>query len=170
MFLNKLSIEQKLAFLSLAHHVAKVDGVFEDSEKAMLEYYALEMNLEHDVKNLSYPKLGNISSAALAFTGALGAVLGGVAGNALASLEQSNNKFDLNACLDLFVDAESKKILVLEILAMIYSNDEYHKEQQNVMEYILDYFDISSYLVTVYTEWAKTMISLQRQGNALIHL
>lgn len=193
MFLNKFSLEQKLSFLSIAHYIANVDGKFVDEEKAMLEYYCLEMNLEDELSRLekndlpAIMRLNHCSETDISLLNSVAGLgkftaaglIGSVLGSALSPFSKSDVSedsssfvidFDLKPHLNLFIDAEAQKILVLELLAIIYSNDEFHIEQKNVLDFIIDYFDMSSYLVTVYTEWAKTMISLQRQGNALIHL
>ena len=78
--------------------------------------------------------------------------------------------FSLSQALRKFEDDFSQKILILEVLAIVFANDEYHVKQKEAMQYILDFFDLTPELVTVYSEWAKTMVSLQRQGNALLHL
>ena len=183
MFLNKLTIEQKKAFLDLAYHIAKVDGEFEQSEKEMMEYYALEMNIEQELEKKLESKndvtfgtlidniVGGLGQQDLQQASKTGIFFPMIYAQTLN--QDTHNKeveFDLDACLDIFDNKPSQKLLILELLGIVYANDEYHQEQKNVMEYILDYYGISSYLVTVYTEWTKTMISMQRQGNALINL
>lgn len=78
--------------------------------------------------------------------------------------------FSLDHALEKFEDDFSQKIVILEVLAIVFANDEYHINQKEVMQYILDFFGLTPELVTVYSEWAKTMVSLQRQGYALLHL
>jgi DnaJ-domain-containing protein 1 len=78
--------------------------------------------------------------------------------------------FSLDDALRNFEDNYSQKILVLEVLAIVYANDEYHEKQKEVMEYIINFFGLTPELVTVYSEWAKSMVSLQKQGHALLQL
>jgi len=78
--------------------------------------------------------------------------------------------FSLDDALRNFEDNYSQKILVLEVLAIVYANDEYHEKQKEVMEYIINFFGLTPELVTVYSEWAKSMVSLQKQGHALLQV
>lgn len=45
MYLNKLNIEEKKAFLGLAHLVAGANGVVDDAEKNMIAQYCVEMEI-----------------------------------------------------------------------------------------------------------------------------
>jgi hypothetical protein len=63
-----------------------------------------------------------------------------------------------------------KAIVLLELMAIIYSDDYLHEEERVVLEKILEEFDLNYNLSIVYTEWDKTMLSLYKQGNALINI
>ncbi len=174
MFLTQLTLEQKIAFLGLAHHIAMVDGEFEQSEKEMLEYYAIEMDLKNELIQIlssSSKNDFNVSLASLGFsplTKNLFPTESLIAG--FFSDTFNVQTFDIEKALDLFQEKTKQRILVLELMAIVYANNEFHPEQQKVVNFILDVFDFSSHLVTIYSEWAKTMISLQKQGDALVHL
>ncbi|MEA1955895.1 MAG: TerB family tellurite resistance protein [Campylobacterota bacterium] len=81
-----------------------------------------------------------------------------------------DEKFDIYETLGKFKSKSSKKIVVLELMALIYSDDFLHEGERVVLEKILEEFDLSYNLSIVYTEWAKTMLSLYKQGNALINI
>jgi len=81
-----------------------------------------------------------------------------------------DTKFDIYETLSKFKSDNSKKIVVLELMALIYSDDYLHEGERVVLEKILEEFDLSYNLSIVYTEWAKTMLSLYKQGNALINI
>ena len=49
MFLNKLNTDEKVAFLGLAHYIARVDGDFSEDEKETIMIYCFEMQME-DIK------------------------------------------------------------------------------------------------------------------------
>ncbi|HFU74739.1 MAG TPA: TerB family tellurite resistance protein [Arcobacter sp.] len=132
MFLNKLNKNEKVAFLELAHHIARSDNDFSDTQKDIIEKYCLEMQID-DIK-------------------------------------YDVDKFDIYTTLDKVQNQRSRKIVVLEIMALIYSDNFLHEEERKVLEKILEEFDLSYNLSIVYTEWAKTMLSLYTQGNALIEL
>jgi uncharacterized tellurite resistance protein B-like protein len=80
------------------------------------------------------------------------------------------DKFDIYNTLSKFESESSKKIVLLELMALIYSDDFLHEGERVVLEKILEEFDLSYDLSIVYTEWAKTMLSLYKQGNALINI
>jgi len=79
-------------------------------------------------------------------------------------------KFDIYNTLEKIKDRRSRKIVLLEIMALIYSDDFLHEEERKILEKILEEFDLNYNLSIVYTQWAKTMLSLYTQGNALIEL
>jgi len=132
MFLNKLNTEEKVAFLELAHHVARSDGDFADEEQLIISKYCMEMQID-DIK-------------------------------------YDEDSFDIYTTLGKIKNRDSRKVVLLEIMALIYSDDFLHEEERVVLEKILEEFDLSYNLSIVYTEWAKTMLSLYKQGNALISL
>jgi len=132
MFLNRLEKEEKVAFLELAHHIARSDGDFSEDQKSILEKYCMEMQME----DIAYDE----------------------------------EKFDIYNTLEKIKDRRSRKVVLLEIMALIYSDDFLHEEERKVLEKVLEEFDLNYNLSIVYTQWAKTMLSLYTQGNALIEL
>ncbi|MEA1954700.1 MAG: TerB family tellurite resistance protein [Campylobacterota bacterium] len=132
MFLNKLNEKEKVAFLELAHHIARSDEGFSDEEELIISKYCMEMQIE--------------------------------------DIEYDEDSFDIYTTLGKIKNRDSRKVVLLEIMALIYSDDFLHEEERIVLEKILEEFDLSYNLSIVYTEWAKTMLSLYKQGNALISL
>ena len=86
------------------------------------------------------------------------------------NIEFNEKEFDIYDTLDKFKSKSSKKIVLLELMALIYSDDFLHEKEREVLEKILEEFELSYNLSIVYTEWAKTMLSLYKQGNALINI
>ena len=86
------------------------------------------------------------------------------------NIEFHEKKFDIYDTLSEFKSDSSKKVVLLELMALIYSDDFLHEGERVVLEKILEEFDLSYNLSIVYTEWAKTMLSLYKQGNALINI
>ncbi len=132
MFLNRLSGEEKVAFLELAHHVARSDNDFSEDQKKIMEKYCMEMQMN--------------------------------------DIDYNEEKFDIYDTLDKIQDRRSRKIVILEIMALIYSDDFLHEEERKVLEKVLEEFDLNYNLSIVYTQWAKSMLALYTQGNALIEL
>lgn len=52
MYLGMLSSEEKDLFLQLAINVASVDGDYSDVEKAMIDSYCIEMNINNNVEKV----------------------------------------------------------------------------------------------------------------------
>jgi len=88
----------------------------------------------------------------------------------IENIKFNDKKFDIYNTLSKFKSQSSKKIVVLELMALIYSDDYLHEGERVVLEKILEEFGLSYNLSIVYTEWAKTMLSLYKQGNALINI
>lgn len=85
-------------------------------------------------------------------------------------IEHDEDTFDIYCTLSKISTRVSRKVVVLEIMALIYSDNFLHEKERLVLEKILEEFDLSYNYSIVYAEWAKTMLSLYRQGNALIDL
>lgn len=88
----------------------------------------------------------------------------------IENIKFDDKKFDIYDTLSKFKSQSSKKIVVLELMALIYSDDFLSESERVVLEKILEEFDLSYNLSIVYTEWAKTMLSLYKQGHALINI
>jgi len=133
MFLNKLTNEEKISFLKLAHHIARIDGDFSENEQKIISAYCTEMQIQ----DIIYDK----------------------------------NDFNLDTILTNVTNKESQKIFLLEIMALIYA-DGLHidKEEQKILDIIIDKYHISDTLYSVYLEWSKTILSIINQGYALISL
>lgn len=132
MFLNRLIDEEKLAFLELAHYIARSDNTFSLTEKDIINNYCIEMQIEN--------------------------------------IDFDEKSFDIYNTLGKVTNKKSQKIVLLEILALIYSDNFLHEEERKVLEKIIEEFNLNYHLATVYGEWAKSVLSLYIQGNALIEL
>ncbi|HZF71239.1 hypothetical protein [Sulfuricurvum sp.] len=132
MFLNKLSEIEKVAFLELAHHVARRDNDFLDIEKEMIRAYCTEMQIN--------------------------------------DIDYNENQFDIDDTLAKIQDTQSRRIVTLEIMAIIYADNILHEEEQKVIEIMLEKFGLNHHWSTVYSEWTKAILALYAQGNALIEL
>lgn len=132
MFLNRLKKKEKVAFLHLAHHIARSDNNFSESQKEIIGKYCMEMQIE-DIKF-------------------------------------NEKKFDLKQVLSSIKNEQSQKIVLLEVMALIYSDNFLHEEEEKVLNKMIKVFGLNQSLSVVYSEWSKAMLSLFIQGNALIKL
>ena len=167
MFLNKLTNDEKIAYLKLARIVAMSDGAIENSEQALLRQYALEMQVSGDQgkpkQGEKSPKGAESASANLFNTTLFAMAMG-------ESQDQDDSEKDLQKLLLQFKSEKSRKIMLLEIMGIVYANDEYHANEEEIITTILDAYDYSPHLITIYSEWAKAELALYKQGDALISL
>ncbi len=132
MFLNRLGKKEKVAFLELAHHIARSDNDFSQVQKSIIATYCMEMQIDN--------------------------------------IEYSEKKFDLNKTLSKIKSQKSQKIVLLEVMALVYSDNILHKEEKKVLDVMISKFKLSKALSSVYAEWSKSILALSTQGQALIDL
>lgn len=132
MFLNRLNQEEKVAFLELAHHIARSDSDFNDLQKEIINGYCFEMQV--------------------------------------LDIEHNEKDFNLEITLNKINSLQSQKIILLEIMALIYSDDILHKEEKKILDAIVEKFELNHTLIDVYTQWSKAILALTVQGEALLHI
>lgn len=64
----------------------------------------------------------------------------------------------------------SQKIILLEVMTLIYSDSILHKEERKILDELINEFSLNPSLAIVYGEWAKSILALYIQGQALIEL
>jgi len=132
MFLNRLKKKEKVAFLELAHHMARSDNDFSEAQQSIINTYCMEMQID-DIK-------------------------------------YDEKKFSLKKTLSKFKKSKSQKIILLEIMALVYSDNVLHDEEKKVLDVMIKKFGIKKSLSIVYGEWAKSILALYIQGKSLIDL
>ena len=86
------------------------------------------------------------------------------------NIDYDKKAFDIYNTLGKIKHKRSQKIVLLEIMALIYADDLMHPNEEKVLMKMLEEFDIHLPQFIICTEWAKTMLSLYRQGKAVIDL
>jgi len=132
MFLDRLKKKEKVAFLELAHHMARSDNDFSESQKSIIAKYCMEMQID-DIK-------------------------------------YNKNNFNLKKVLSKFKSKSSQKIALLEIVALVYSDNILHSEEKRVLDLMIKNFRLKKSLVVIYSQWSKSILALYAQGQALIDL
>jgi transcriptional regulator CtsR len=132
MFLNRLNEDEKVAFLELAHHMARSNNDFSQAQQSIIGQYCLEMQIE--------------------------------------DINYDEKDYNLSEILKKIDNKSSQKIVLLEIMALVYSNQKIDKEEQEVLDAMITEFNLTSSLVIVYGEWAKAILAISIQGAALIEL
>ena len=132
MFLNKLNLEEKIAFLELAHHVARCNGDFSRYEKTIIETYCFEMQID----DIVYDK----------------------------------TRFNIKKVLSVFESKMSQKVLLLELMALIYSDNILDSKEQDIIDLVARTFDVSKSLVGICAEWTKSILAISAQGELLLEI
>lgn len=132
MFLGLLNKEEKVAFLQLAHHMARSDGDFSDKQKEIIATYCYEMEIE--------------------------------------DINYDENSFNLDLLLENIKNKKSQKIFLLEIMALVYSDNILHEEEEKVLDRMIDIFDFEKNISVLYGEWTKAMLALTEQGKLLLKI
>ena len=55
-------------------------------------------------------------------------------------------------------------------MALVYADGRLAAQEQSVLDSLITYFDMNPHLSIVYKAWARNILSLYTQGEALIHL
>jgi len=79
-------------------------------------------------------------------------------------------KFNLKKTLAKFDTKQSQKIVLLEIMALIYSDNYLHKEEKKILDTMIKSFELNESLSVIYAQWSKSILALYVQGQALIDL
>jgi hypothetical protein len=85
-------------------------------------------------------------------------------------IEFDENSFDLDKVLNEIKSKRSQKIFLLEIMALIYSDEILHEKEAEVIDLILKKFEIDAKIAAIYAEWTKSILALYRQGTYLLEI
>lgn len=88
----------------------------------------------------------------------------------IADTEYNENEFDLDTVLKMFDTSKSQKIVLLEIMALVYSDNILHQEEKKIIDRMLELFGLNEAIATVYSEWTKAILAIAEQGKALIEI
>lgn len=76
--------------------------------------------------------------------------------------------FNLEETLDEIQTDYSKKIVVLELMILIHSDDRFHELEVEVLDSIISTFKISKEQLALYSQWGKMVSALYVQGKLFI--
>lgn len=82
----------------------------------------------------------------------------------------NHEDFSLTECISQVTNKEYQKVILMELLAIVYADTIMHPAEKEIIDTIVDTWNINSSLVVVFGEWAKGMLSLYVQGEALLEL
>ena len=88
----------------------------------------------------------------------------------IRDINYDENSFNLDLLLESIKNKESQKIFLLEIMALIYSDNILHEEEEKVIDRMIDIFGFEKNISILYGEWAKAMLALTEQGKSLLKI
>lgn len=78
-------------------------------------------------------------------------------------------KFDLDSILKSFSSKKSKKIVVLELMILIYIDDSFNIDEKKIIEKIMKEFGLSSKKIEKCSLWGKSISRLYIEGKRYIN-
>ena len=88
----------------------------------------------------------------------------------ISDVDFDKSSFNLGLTLSKIKSSQSQKIILLEIMALIYSDNILHQSEEIILQDIINKFQLDSKLIPIYAEWSKAILALSIQGEALIVL
>lgn len=85
-------------------------------------------------------------------------------------IDYEDDQFDLEQVLSRFGSSSHRNIVLLELTALVYADQRLAPQEKQLLDKIVDRFDMNPHLSIIFKEWAKNALSLHMQGEALIHL
>lgn len=86
----------------------------------------------------------------------------------IESTEYNMSEFNLQETINKIKTPKSQKIVLLELMILIHSDDKYHKFEQNIIDKIANNFQISQNDLNIYSQWGKMVSSLYMQGKLFL--
>lgn len=88
----------------------------------------------------------------------------------LGEIKDSESEDNIEAVLAGVSDIDSQRIFFLELMVLVYANDNYDETQRHIIDTVKSSFGFDDSLMALMEEWARNLNSLNRQGQALIDL
>ena len=93
----------------------------------------------------------------------------------LQEMNITNIKFEkdeslLQEYIKRVTNKEYQKIILIELLGIVYNDNVMTSIEKEIIDTIVDIWNMNSSLVVVYAEWSKSLLSLYVQGEALLEL
>ncbi|WP_019895935.1 tellurite resistance TerB family protein [Hydrogenovibrio halophilus] len=88
----------------------------------------------------------------------------------VSNVDFDESTFNLDSELSKVKSPESQKIMLLELMALVYSDDQLHESEKEVIDAMVKDFNLSEEVINIYAQWGKSMIALMSQANSLIKL
>ena len=128
MFLNRLSLDQRKAFIDLTYHAANIDGIYAEQEKQLIDLYKSEAGIPY----------------------------------------YQSGKLSLEDCLCKFDSAESRRILIIEMTALVYSDGEVTIEENKLLKQISEKLALADSDIDFSKSWVENYYKQVYSANEFI--
>ena len=88
----------------------------------------------------------------------------------IEDIDFKEDEFSLVECISQIRNKEYQKVILIELLAIVYTDNIMHEAEKDIIDSIVDTWNVNSSLVVVYGEWSRSLLSLYIQGEALLEL
>lgn len=88
----------------------------------------------------------------------------------ITDIEFEKDEYLLQEYIKRVTNKEDQKIILIELLGIVYNDNVMTSIEKEIIDTIVDIWNINSSLVVVYGEWSKSLLSLYVQGEALLDL
>lgn len=88
----------------------------------------------------------------------------------MEDIHYDEERFDLAHTLGKFKNNRSQNIVLMEVMALVYADHFLHQSEKKVIHHMATVFSMSQAQISVSKEWAKSILSLYAQGEAIIEL
>ncbi len=78
--------------------------------------------------------------------------------------------FDLETVLQEVSNKKAQKVILLELMALVYSDNILHEQEQKVIDKMLEAFNLDNNIAKLYAEWTKAILAISKQGELLLEL
>ena len=84
------------------------------------------------------------------------------------NIDYSMEELDLEEILSKIKILKSQKIVLLELMILIHSDNKFHYLEQEVIDKIVSFYNISKKNIDIYSQWGEMVSALYSQGCLLV--
>lgn len=85
-------------------------------------------------------------------------------------IEYRDGEFNLDDTIAKVLSPLSQRIVLLELMALVYADGVFDKEEEKIITRMLEVFGLGQNVSAVYAQWTKAIMALTVQGEALLHI
>ena len=86
------------------------------------------------------------------------------------NIDFDKSNFDLSTTLAKIDNKTSQKIVLLEIMALIYADNVIDEAEEMIIDQMIDSFRVNEAYKVIFASWSKSILNLYIQGEAFLSL